>query len=112
MVLLAAIKVTLRPHAVEQHPDTAPLTRDCIQKNGIWKVYQEPRPTDNVFHWLCKDPATGTIFDMVVEKINESLYKERTSFEPKGGKWDTIFRWLEGLAGANGKIRQAVRLNL
>lgn len=88
----AAIQVLLAPHAMEQHPDTAALTRDCVQKNGVWKAYQEPRST--TFHWLCKDPSTGTIFDMIVEKISETLYREKTSFMRKDGKWDQVFNWL------------------
>ena len=83
----AAIQVMLGTHAMEKHSDTATLTRDCIQQNGVWK-YQEPKST--TFHWLCKDPSTGTIFDMIVEKVNETLYREKTSFLRKDGKWDQV----------------------
>ena len=90
--LVAAINVFLGNHAMEQHPDTAPLTRDCIRQNGVWKVYQEPR--NNTFHWLCKDSETGTIFDMIVEKIDEFTYREKASFMKRDGKWDQVFKWL------------------
>jgi hypothetical protein len=90
--LIAAINVLLGDHAMKQHPDTAPLTRECIEKNGIWKAYQEPK--SNTFHWLCKDPQTGTIFDMIVEKIDEITYREKTSFMKRDGKWDQVFNWL------------------
>ena len=88
----AAIQVMLGTHAMEKHSDTATLTRDCIQQNGVWKAYQEPKST--TFHWLCKDPSTGTIFDMIVEKVSETLYREKTSFLRKDGKWDQVFNWL------------------
>ena len=90
--LLAAINVSLTDHAMKQHPDTAPLTRECIEKNGVWKAYQEPK--SNTFHWLCKDPQTGTIFDMIVEKIDEITYREKTSFMKRDGKWNQVFNWL------------------
>ena len=88
----AAIQVMLGTHAIEKHSDTATLTRDCIRQNGVWKAYQEPK--SSTFHWLCKDPSTGTIFDMIVEKLSETLYREKTSFLRKDGKWDQVFNWL------------------
>jgi len=46
----AAIQVILGTHAATRHPDTYAAARDCLNKNGVWKVYQEPKPTDNTFH--------------------------------------------------------------
>ena len=97
--LVTAIQVFLRSHATETHGAQAEQARNCVEKNGVWKVYQESKPNDNIYHWLCKVPATGTVFDLIVEKINEQLYNEKTAFRPKGGKWETIFRWLEGKRG-------------
>ena len=54
----AAIQVILGSHAATAHPDTYAATRNCLNKNGVWKVYQEPKPTDNTFHWLCQDSVT------------------------------------------------------
>jgi len=87
LVLLsyAAIQVILGSHATTAHPDTYTATRECLNKNGVWKVYQEPKPTDNTFHWLCQDPVTKTVYDMIVEKINETTYREKTAFMPKDG---------------------------
>ena len=31
---------------------------------------------------------------MIVEKINETTYREKTAFMPKDGTWDKVFRWL------------------
>jgi len=58
LILLAIIgfmpiNIILGSHAMVSHPDTAPLTRDCIQRNGVWKAYQEKTPNDKTFHWLC-----------------------------------------------------------
>jgi hypothetical protein len=92
IVLLATINVLLGDHAMKQHPDTAPLTRECLKKNGVWKAYQEPK--SSTFHWLCKDPQTGTIFDMIVEKVDELTYREKSAFMPKDGSWNQIFNWL------------------
>src|SRR5687767_125179 len=80
---VATINIFLGNHAMEQHPDTAPLTRACIQKNGVWKAFQEGKPNENTFHWLCQDPVTKTIYDMIVEKIDEFTYREKTSFMRK-----------------------------
>jgi hypothetical protein len=99
IILVAAIQISLRTHAIEAHGAQAEQARNCVEKNGVWKVYQEPRPNDHIYHWLCKDSATGTVFDLIVEKINKQLYNEKTAFRPKGGKWETIFRWLEGKRG-------------
>jgi hypothetical protein len=96
------------------HPDTYAATRNCLNKNGVWKVYQEPKPTDNTFHWLCQDPVTKTVYDMIVEKINETTYREKTAFMPKGGIWGKVFRWLskaKASAAAHGKTHQPVPLN-
>ena len=90
----AAIQVILGTHAATRHPDTYAAARDCLNKNGVWKVYQEPKPTDNTFHWLCQDPVTKTVYDMIVEKINETTYHEKTAFMPKDGTWNKVFRWL------------------
>ena len=57
----AAIQVILGSHAATAHLGTYAATRNCLNKNGVWKVYQEPRPTDNTFHWLCQDPITKTV---------------------------------------------------
>ena len=90
----AAIQVILGSHAATAHPNTYAATRNCLSKNGVWKVYQEPKPTDNTFHWLCQDPVTKTVYDMIVEKINETTYREKTAFMPKDGRWEKVFRWL------------------
>ena len=95
----AAINVIIGNHAMESHPDTAPITRDCIQRNGVWKAYQEKEPNDNTFHWLCQDPVTKTIYDMIVEKIDEFTYREKTAFIRKDGKWTQVDNWLRPKVG-------------
>ncbi len=72
LISYVAIQVILGSHAATAHPDTYAATRNCLNKNGVWKVYQESKPTDNTFHWLCQDPVTKTVYDMIVEKINET----------------------------------------
>ena len=94
LISYAAIQVILGSHAATAHPDTYAATRNCLNKNGVWKVYQEPKPTDNTFHWLCQDPVTKTVYDMIVEKIDETTYREKTAFMPKDGIWGKVFRWL------------------
>lgn len=96
---VATINIFLGSHAMEQHPDTAPLTRACIQKNGVWKAFQEGKPNENTFHWLCQDPVTKTIYDMIVEKIDEFTYREKTSFMRKDGKWTQVDNWLRSKRG-------------
>ncbi len=92
LILMLSITVYLGSHAYLQHMEHAEQARNCVQQNGVWKAYQEP--DGETFHWLCRDPMTGTIFDLIVEKINEALYREKTAFKPKGGKWDAIQKWL------------------
>ena len=94
---VAAIAIYLRSHATDTHGDDAVQARNCIQNNGVWKSYQQPRSRgDNIYHWLCFDSQTKTIYDMIVEKIDELTYREKSAFKPKGGKNETAIRnWLE-----------------
>jgi hypothetical protein len=93
----AVIRVTMGSHAYLAHGPEAEQTRNCIQQNGVWKAYREPK--SNTFHWLCQDPVTGTIFDLIVEKLTETTYREKTAFRPKYGKWDAVRAWLERKRG-------------
>jgi hypothetical protein len=92
LIAVLSITVYLGSHAYLQHREHAEQARNCVQQNGVWKAYREP--DGNTFHWLCRDPMTGTIFDLIVEKINETLYREKTALKPKGGNWDAIQDWL------------------
>lgn len=92
LAIALSITVYLGTHAYLQHREEAEQTRNCIQQNGVWKAYREP--DGKTFHWFCKDPVTGTIFDMIVEKVNEMLYREKTAMKPQRGKWDAIQDWL------------------
>jgi len=92
LAIVVGITVYLGTHAYRSHLAEAEQTRNCVQQNGVWKVYMEP--DGKTFHWFCQDPVAGTIFDLIVEKINENLYREKTAFKPKGGKWDAIQDWL------------------
>lgn len=87
-----SITVYLGTHAYLQHFEEAEQSRNCVQQNGVWKSYREP--DGKTFHWFCQDPVTGTIFDLIVEKINETLYREKSAFSPQDGKWDAIQDWL------------------
>jgi hypothetical protein len=97
ILVFAIIRVISSSHANLSHGPEAEQARNCIQQNGVWKAYREPR--SNTFHWLCKDPATGTIFDLIVEKLNETQYREKTAFRPKDGTWDAVRTWLERKRG-------------
>ena len=92
LAIALSITVYLGTHAYLQHREEAEQARNCVQQNGVWKDYREP--DGKTFHWFCQDPMTGTIFDLIVEKINETLYREKSSFSPQDGKWDTIQDWL------------------
>lgn len=92
LIIVVSITVYLGSHAYLQHREHAEQARNCIQQNGVWKTYREP--DGKTFHWFCQDPTTGTVFDLIVEKINETLYREKTAFKPKGGQWDAIQDWL------------------
>src|SRR5215207_4938418 len=80
ILLYAIIRVIHSSHAYLAHGPEAEQTRNCIQQNGVWKAYREPK--SNTFHWLCKDPLTGTIFDLIVEKLTGSTYREKSAFRP------------------------------
>ena len=97
ILIYAIIRVTTSSHAYLAHGPEAEQTRNCIQQNGVWKAYREPK--SDTFHWLCKDPTTNTIFDLIVEKISETQYREKTAFRPKDGTWNTVRNWLEGKRG-------------
>ena len=43
LITYAAIQVLLGSQAATRHPDTYAATRDCLNKNGVWKVYQKPK---------------------------------------------------------------------
>jgi len=102
LALIAVITVYLGRHAELSHPGEAERARNCIQQNGVWKVYQEPN--SETYHWLCQDPTTKSVYDMIVEKTSEMVYREKTAFMPKGGNWNAIQRWLmEGLGKRGGK---------
>ena len=70
-------------HTAPKQSKHATVFSNCIQQNGVWKAYREPR--SNTFHWLCQDPVTGTIFDMIVEKLTENLLPS-CSVEHAGAK--------------------------
>jgi hypothetical protein len=93
----AIIQVIQSSHADLAHGPEAEQTRDCIQKNGVWKAYHQPK--SNTFHWLCRDPVSGSVFDLIVEKLSETKYREKTAFQPKDGKWDMVRAWLERKRG-------------
>jgi len=97
ILVYAIIRVTVSSHAYLAHGPEAEQTRNCIQQNGVWKAYREAK--SNTFHWLCKDPATNTIYDLIVEKLTETQYREKTAFKPKHGIWNAIRFWLEGKRG-------------
>ena len=97
ILVYAIIQVTQGSHAYLAHGVEAEHTRNCIQKYGVWKAYQEPQ--SNTFHWLCQDPVTGTIFDLIVEKLTETQYREKTAFRPKDGTWNAVRAWLERKRG-------------
>jgi hypothetical protein len=97
ILVYAIIQVTSSSHAYISHGPEAEQTRNCIQQNGVWKAFRERK--SNTFHWLCQDPVTGTIFDLIVEKITETLYREKTAFRPKDGTWNAVRTWLERKRG-------------
>jgi hypothetical protein len=97
ILLYAIIQVIQSSHADLAHGPEAEQTRNCIQQNGVWKAYREPK--NNTFHWLCQDPATGTVFDLIVEKLTETTYREKTAFRPKDGTWNAVRTWLERKRG-------------
>jgi hypothetical protein len=92
LAIALGVTVYLGTHAYLQHREEAEQARNCVQQNGVWKSYREPN--GKTFHWFCQDPVTGTVFDLIVEKINETLYREKSAFSPQNGKWDTIQDWL------------------
>ena len=97
LLAYAVIRVIVGSHAYLSHGPEAEQTRNCIQQNGIWKAYREPK--SNTFHWLCLDPATNTVLDMIVEKLTETAYREKTAFRPKDGTWNAVRTWLERKRG-------------
>jgi hypothetical protein len=94
---VAAINILLGNHAMESYPDTAPQTREYIQRNGVWKSYMEA--DKKTFHWLCVDPVSKTIYDMIVEKIDQFTYREKTSFVRRDGTWTKVDNWLRSKRG-------------
>ena len=94
LLIVAAITIYLGSHALK-HGSDALDARNCIKDNGVWKMYQEPKPRSNTYHLLCMDPVTKTVFDVIVEKIDEMTYREKTAFRPKGGNWESVRKWLE-----------------
>jgi hypothetical protein len=93
ILLYVTIQVIQSSHAYLAHGPDAEQTRNCIQQNGVWKAFREPN--SDTFHWLCQDPVSGTIFDLIVEKLTESTYREKTAFRPKDGSWNAVRTWLE-----------------
>lgn len=83
ILAVAAPTIYLRWHAKDIHGSEAEQTRNCIRNNGVWRTYWEG---DDIYHLICQDPATRTFFDMVVQKISDGVYKEKTAFRPKDGK--------------------------
>ena len=97
VLAVAATTIYLRWHAKDIHGSEAEQTRNCIRNNGVWRTYWEG---DDIYHLICQDPATRTFFYMVVQKISDGVYKEKTAFRPKDGKtWNLIKNWLEGKNG-------------
>jgi hypothetical protein len=94
LLVIAATKILATSHATTIHGAEAEQARNCLEQHGVWKAYQEP---DGTLHLLCKYPwAATTIFDVIVEKIREGLYQEKSAYSPKDGSWSAINRWLSG----------------
>jgi hypothetical protein len=93
ILVYAIIRVIQSSHAYLAHGPEAEQARNCIEKHGVWRAYREHR--GSTFHGLCQDPTTGTIYDLIVEKLMEGRYREKTAFRPKDGTWDAVRAWLE-----------------
>ena len=48
ILMYATIQVIVSSHGYLAHGPEAEQTRNCIQQNGVWKAYREPR--SNTFH--------------------------------------------------------------
>lgn len=97
LMVMAAAKILTTSHATTVHGADAEQSRNCIEKYGVWKAYQEPNGT---LHLLCKYPWESTVYDLIVTKIREGLYQEKSAYRPKEGIWSDIQRWLEGKKAA------------
>lgn len=78
----------------------------AIQRNGVWKAYAEK--DGKTFHWLCLDPETRTIFDLIVEKIDEITYREKTALVRTDGRWTQVDNWLRPKGGKYADLPQRV----
>ena len=92
LAALASTRVVMGGKHGDLHFAEADQARNCLKNYGAWKIYKEPGGA--VFHFLCKYPGDETIYDVIVRKVSEGLFEEKTAFSPKGGNWQAIQKWL------------------
>ena len=97
LMVLAATKILAGRHATDIHGAEAEQARNCLQQHGPWKTYMEP---DGTYHFLCKYPWANTVYDVIVSKVQEGLFQEKSAYMPKDGVWSAIERWLKGKGAA------------
>lgn len=93
LMAMAATKILASPHAYLVHQADAEQSRNCLEKHGAWKAYREPNGT---LHLLCKYPWAATVYDVIVVKIQEGLFQEKSAYSPKKGIWCAVEHWLKG----------------
>ena len=92
--LWAAVQIIQSSHSYFTHGSDAERTYNCLEQNGVWKVYLE-RGT-KMYHSLCQH-SFGTIYDLIAEKISENLFREHLAYAPQaeqGGTGEHIQHWL------------------
>jgi hypothetical protein len=93
LTVLVATKILAGRHATDIHGAEAEQARNCLEQHGVWKAYQEP---DGTLHLLCKYPWATSVYDVIVAKVQEELFQEKSAYMPKDGVWSAIERWLKG----------------
>jgi hypothetical protein len=73
--LWAAVQIVQSRHGYYAHGADAERTYNCLEQNGVWKVYLEKG--SKMYHFLCQD-SFGIIYDLVAEKISDNLFREHS----------------------------------
>lgn len=85
-------------HAEIKHREEAEQALNCIAHHAPFMAFRQTvKGSKDTWHILCQYPYVepgSKVFDVIVEEIEEGVYRLKTAFQPKGGALPAIERWL------------------
>ncbi|KAA3643931.1 MAG: hypothetical protein DWQ07_17595 [Chloroflexi bacterium] len=99
MLLIKSGKIVVDSnHAQITHGDEATQALNCISQYAPFKAFRQPiKGSKDAWHLLCQypyDEAGTNVFDVIVEELEEGVFRLKTTFRPQDGTLQAIEQWL------------------